>query len=150
MAKPKAKAPPKRCRPTPTDPGLYAEVKEAAKRKFASYPSIYANAWLVRTYKGRGGEYVGCPRSKGGLPKWFAEEWVDLSRPLGPGAWEPCGRPAAATMTRAEYVRTFPRCVPLQRARGMTEAQREAAVRTKRAAMRRSKGARTVVPVGDR
>ena len=28
-----------------------------AKRKFAVYPSAYANGWLVRTYKSRGGGY---------------------------------------------------------------------------------------------
>ena len=28
-----------------------------AKKKFDVYPSAYANAWLVRTYKKRGGKY---------------------------------------------------------------------------------------------
>jgi hypothetical protein len=32
-------------------------VKAEAKRKFAVYPSAYANAWLVREYKKRGGTY---------------------------------------------------------------------------------------------
>jgi len=32
-------------------------VKAAARRKFAVYPSAYANAWLVREYKKRGGGY---------------------------------------------------------------------------------------------
>jgi len=32
----------------PTNSKLYARVKAAAKRKFAVYPSAYANAWLVR------------------------------------------------------------------------------------------------------
>ena len=31
--------------------------KAAAKRKFDVYPSAYANAWLVKTYKKRGGKY---------------------------------------------------------------------------------------------
>ena len=31
--------------------------KAAAKRKFDVYPSAYANAWLVREYKKRGGTY---------------------------------------------------------------------------------------------
>ena len=43
--------------PTPTNPSLYARVKAEAKRKFKVYPSAYANAWLVRTYKKRGGGY---------------------------------------------------------------------------------------------
>ena len=41
----------------PTNPALYARVKAEAKRKFKVYPSAYANAWLVRTYKKRGGGY---------------------------------------------------------------------------------------------
>ena len=45
--------------PTPTTPALYSRVKAAAKRKFDVYPSAYANAWLVREYKKRGGKYKG-------------------------------------------------------------------------------------------
>jgi len=41
----------------PKNPSLYSRVKAEAKRKFAVYPSAYANAWLVRTYKKRGGTY---------------------------------------------------------------------------------------------
>ena len=44
-------------RPVPTNPSLYARVKAEAKRKFKVYPSAYANGWLVRTYKQRGGGY---------------------------------------------------------------------------------------------
>ena len=33
------------------------EGKAWAKRTFDTYPSAYANAWLVRTYKKRGGTY---------------------------------------------------------------------------------------------
>jgi len=43
--------------PKPTNPALYSRVKAEAKRKFDVYPSAYANAWLVRTYKKRGGGY---------------------------------------------------------------------------------------------
>ncbi len=42
----------------PKNPALYARVKAEAKRKFKVYPSAYANAWLVRTYKKRGGTYA--------------------------------------------------------------------------------------------
>lgn len=41
----------------PTNPTLYARVKAEARRKFDVYPSAYANAWLVREYKRRGGGY---------------------------------------------------------------------------------------------
>ena len=43
--------------PTPKNKALYSRVKAAAKRKFDVYPSAYANAWLVREYKKRGGGY---------------------------------------------------------------------------------------------
>ena len=43
--------------PKPTNPALYSRVKAEAKKKFDVYPSAYANAWLVRTYKKRGGGY---------------------------------------------------------------------------------------------
>jgi hypothetical protein len=42
---------------TPKNKALYSRVKSEAKRKFAVYPSAYANAWLVKTYKKRGGTY---------------------------------------------------------------------------------------------
>ena len=41
----------------PKNPALYAKVKAEAKKKFKVYPSAYANAWLVKTYKKRGGTY---------------------------------------------------------------------------------------------
>jgi len=41
----------------PTNKALYSRVKSEAKRKFDVYPSAYANAWLVKTYKKRGGGY---------------------------------------------------------------------------------------------
>jgi hypothetical protein len=47
----------KKKRPVPTNKKLYARVKAEAKRKFKVYPSAYANGWLVRTYKARGGKY---------------------------------------------------------------------------------------------
>tara|TARA_R100000808_G_scaffold15142_1_gene35294 strand:- start:594 stop:815 length:222 start_codon:yes stop_codon:yes gene_type:complete len=41
----------------PKNKALYSRVKSEAKKKFKVYPSAYANAWLVRTYKKRGGTY---------------------------------------------------------------------------------------------
>ena len=54
----KARKKTKKKGPTPTNPSLYARVKAEAKRKFKVYPSAYANGWLVRTYKKRGGGYA--------------------------------------------------------------------------------------------
>ena len=47
----------RRKKPKPTNPKLYARVKSEAKSKFDVYPSAYANAWLVKPYKKRGGGY---------------------------------------------------------------------------------------------
>jgi hypothetical protein len=41
----------------PTNKKLYARVKALAKKKFKVYPSAYANGWLVKTYKSKGGKY---------------------------------------------------------------------------------------------
>lgn len=41
----------------PSNPKLYAAVKKEAKKKFKVWPSAYASAWLVKTYKSRGGKY---------------------------------------------------------------------------------------------
>ncbi len=58
MARKKRKAKRKSSgKPVPTNKALYSRVKSAAKRKFDVYPSAYANAWLVREYKKRGGRY---------------------------------------------------------------------------------------------
>ena len=49
----------------PEDKELYEEVKRAAKAKFDVYPSAYANAWVVREYKKRGGKYKAESKKKG-------------------------------------------------------------------------------------
>ena len=46
---------------TPKNKALYSKVKSEAKKKFKTWPSAYGSAWLVKTYKARGGTY-----SKGG------------------------------------------------------------------------------------
>ena len=59
----------------PTNPALYARVKAEAKRKFDVYPSAYANAWLVREYKKRGGGYRTV--SKGDFMEKMAEDLTE-------------------------------------------------------------------------
>ena len=44
-------------KPVPTNKRLYSSVKAMVKRKFKVYPSAYANAFLVKEYKKRGGKY---------------------------------------------------------------------------------------------
>lgn len=41
----------------PTDMELYNRVKSEAKRKFDVWPSAYSSAWVVKTYRARGGGY---------------------------------------------------------------------------------------------
>jgi hypothetical protein len=49
-----------------TNKSLYSRVKSEAKKKFDVYPSAYANAWLVKTYKKRGGKYSGAKKAATG------------------------------------------------------------------------------------
>ncbi len=103
----------------PTNKALYARVKAAAKRKFDVYPSAYANAWLVREYKKRGGTYRKVTsggtqkttktrktkkpsKGRGGLGRWFDEKWVDVK------TGKPCGR------SKGEK-RDYPACRPSKR-----------------------------------
>ena len=100
----------------PVNKTLYARVKAEAKRKFKVYPSAYANAWLVREYKKRGGTYrvekkrgksSPNPRAKGGLTRWFKENWVDVK------TGKPCGR------SKGEK-RGYPACRPSKRVSSKT------------------------------
>lgn len=129
-----------RCPPVPLDGALYRRIQARARRRFV-WPSIYANAWVVRAYKKSGGRYRSSCRRKAqgrqGLRKWFREQWVDLSRPLGPGRWASCGRPSAKSGR-------YPKCVPLARARRMTKAQIKSAIRRKRKAERNHRGGRAL------
>jgi predicted Ser/Thr protein kinase len=96
---------------------LHAAVKAEAKRKFKIYPSAYANAWMVREYKERGGEF----RSDA-LDKWFKEKWVRMSssgRILGP-----CG-------DRSEG-EGKPKCLPAAKAAALSSTERRRLVARKR------------------
>jgi len=65
--------------------------------------------------------------ARGGLTKWFKENWVDISRPKKGGGYESCGRKKAK---KGKY----PKCVPASKAARMTAAQKKSAIRRKRAA----------------
>jgi hypothetical protein len=66
----------------PTDPELYARVKAEAKAKFDVYPSVYANAWLVREYKKRGGGYRVTKENVEKVAEDLAEEEAALADAL--------------------------------------------------------------------
>jgi hypothetical protein len=73
---------------------------------------------------------------KTGLTKWFAERWVDLSRPIYDEGgtlvgFAPCGRERA---TSQQATRDYPKCRPLATAMRMSEEERKSAIRRKRRA----------------
>ena len=67
--------------------------------------------------------------SKNGLDKWFAQKWVDIGSKKKDGSFSKCGR----SKQKADAKRKYPKCVPLAKARGMSEGQRRSAVSRKRA-----------------
>jgi hypothetical protein len=66
-------------------------------------------------------------KPKGGLTKWFKEEWVDIGRKKKSGGHAPCGRKKASTKKKG-----YPKCVPKSKAATMTAAQKRSAVKRKR------------------
>jgi hypothetical protein len=111
--------------PKPKDEELYADIKKKAKKKFKVYPSIYANSWLVSEYKkayakkyGEGKEaYTGKKPTDSGIPKWFDEEWIDLSRSNpDKNKWVDCGRPKA-DQKKSDWKKDYPKCYPKSKAK---------------------------------
>ena len=66
---------------------------------------------------------------RGGLRKWFSENWVDIGSKKKGGGHKKCGRKSAKGSKRK-----YPKCVPASKAASMTAAQKRSAVRRKRAA----------------
>ena len=66
--------------------------------------------------------------AQNGLRKWVAEKWVDIGTRRKDGSFAPCGR------SKGEKRKGYPKCVPLAKARSMSEGQRRSAVQRKRAA----------------
>ena len=64
---------------------------------------------------------------RGGLGKWFNENWVDISRPKKGGGYASCGRKKAKKGRKG-----YPKCVPAAKAARMSKAQIRSAVRRKR------------------
>jgi len=68
--------------------------------------------------------------AKNGLDKWFKQKWVDIGSKRKDGSFSKCGR----SKQKADSKRKYPKCVPLAKARSMSEGQRKSAVARKRAA----------------
>jgi hypothetical protein len=65
--------------------------------------------------------------AKKGLKEWLDEKWVDIGSKRKDGSFAPCGR------SKGEKRKGYPKCVPLAKARRMSEGQRRSAVTRKRA-----------------
>ena len=65
-----------------------------------------------------------------GLDKWFKQNWVDIGSKRKDGSFAKCGR----SKQKADAKRKYPKCVPIAKARRMSEGQRRSAVSRKRAA----------------
>jgi hypothetical protein len=60
------------------------------------------------------------------LRKWVSEKWVDIGSKRKDGSYAPCGR------SKGEKRKGYPKCVPLAKARSMSEGQRRSAVHKKK------------------
>ena len=66
--------------------------------------------------------------AESGLKKWFKQNWVDIGSKKKDGSFSKCGR----SKQKKDAKRKYPKCVPLAKARRMTEGQRRSAVSRKR------------------
>jgi hypothetical protein len=78
--------------------------------------------------------------ARGGLGKWFKEDWVDISRTKKSGGHPPCGRDAADTSSAG-----YPKCRPAAEAGRMSPAKKRMAVRRKRSQPQGVGGKPTIV-----
>lgn len=63
-----------------------------------------------------------------GLKYWVDQKWVDIANRRSDGSYPPCGR------SGKEKRSNYPKCVPLAKARSMSQSQRASAVRRKNVA----------------
>ena len=129
---------------TVLDKTLYAKVKRQADAKFLAPTSAYRSSWLVKTYKKLGGRYAASSaksRANIGLTKWFASNWVDLTRPVHDAkgtllGYYRCGR-REAQACGAKGSGAYPYCRPISVAEKMTPAQVKRACASKQRKMSR-------------
>ena len=68
--------------PEPKNKKLYEEVKAEVYKKHPKH-SAYRSSLLVKTYKVKGGEYIGKKDDEKGLGKWFSEKWTNTRGETG-------------------------------------------------------------------
>ena len=56
---------------------IYDKAKKIADEKYKKN-SAYKSAFIVKTYKDLGGEFIGKKDEKTGLSRWLDEDWVDV------------------------------------------------------------------------
>ena len=66
--------------------------------------------------------------AKGGLKKWFEQEWVDIGSRKKGGGFAKCGR----SKQKKDAKRKDPKCVPKAKANRMTKGEIKSAVSRKR------------------
>ena len=64
--------------------------------------------------------------AKKGLRSWVQENWVDIANKKSDGSYPKCGR------SGGEKRKNYPKCVPIAKARSMSEGQIRSAVSRKR------------------
>lgn len=84
---------------------------------------------------------------KGGLRKWFKQNWRDISRTDAQGGHPECGASAGTQGRDKDPQRAYPKCVPAHKAGRMTPSQKKSAVSRKRRAERKPGAAGKVVRV---
>lgn len=63
----------------PTNKKLYNQVLKEAKEKYKRFPSLYASAYISKTYQQRGGKYTTSKDNvKSKQKQWFDEEWIQI------------------------------------------------------------------------
>ena len=68
--------------PEPKNKKLYEEVKDEIYKKYPRH-SAYRSSLLVKTYKAKGGEFIGKENKSSGLNRWFKEKWVNQRGEVG-------------------------------------------------------------------
>lgn len=81
--------------PIPSSPKLYEQVKKTADKIYEK-PSAYKSGWIVKTYKELGGEYLDDDKPKN-LKRWFAENWMSVSKPNEYPVYRPTKRVSKMT-----------------------------------------------------
>ena len=76
----------------PLNKDLYKKATAKARKRFDTYPSLFASAWIQKEYKKMGGKYSHKKPSKmSGTKRWFGEKWTDVKYYLKTGKYIPCG-----------------------------------------------------------